>query len=318
MLHPRSSRLLLADINGREARVALAEPGRPVLDVLQTPCDSQVALIELLQNVAARLDGPLDGVAIAAPGPVLDGVLQLTHADIRLDAQVLAERLGVHRLHLVNNFTARALAVPLLEPAALEAIGQGVAHRDAPAIAVGPSETGVGMSILYPDGFVGWTAAAAEGGHVDLAAGSDRESAVIAFLRARHGHVSAEHVLSGHGVLEVARAVSALEGSPDRSFSADSLRQAADSGDSAARETFALASGWLGAFCGNLVLTTGARSGAYVISATVLAWGHHLDRALVRERFEAKGRMAGYMRDVPLYLVNADNSGLLGLTTLFN
>ncbi|MGH1557573.1 glucokinase [Caulobacter segnis] len=39
---------------------------------------------------------------------------------------------------------------------------------------------------------------------------------------------------------------------------------------------------------------------------------------MVRQRFEAKGRMADYLRDVPLYLVSDVNCGLLGLTTLFD
>ena len=65
------------------------------------------------------------------------------------------------------------------------------------------------------------------------------------------------------------------------------------------------------------LLIAGARSGVYIISATVLAWSDRLDRSIVRQRFEAKGRMADYLRDVPFYLVNDPNCGLLGLTTLF-
>ncbi|USQ95310.1 glucokinase [Caulobacter sp. RL271] len=173
------------------------------------------------------------------------------------------------------------------------------------------------MSILYPDGFVGWTAAAAEGGHVDLAAGNDREAEVIRVLRGLHGHVSVEHVLSGQGVFDVAFALSSLAGAPGRPANLAALLEAAARGDPVARETFDLVSGWLGAACGNLVLTAGARSGVYIISATVLSWGDGLDRAVVRHRFEAKGRMAAYLHDVPLYLVNEHNCGLLGLTTLF-
>jgi len=313
-----AARILVADVNGVEARIGLARHREAPEHVTLIDCASQDELIEALSRLRDEHDGPIAGVAISAPGPNLDGVLKLTHSAMRLEADAIAERLGVDRLRLVNNFTARALAVPLLQPTTLEAIGGGAPHRDAPAGAIGPSETGVGMSILYPDGFVGWTAAAAEGGHADLAATNDREAAVVAALRQRHDHVSPEQVLSGQGVLDLAWAVSSLAGSPWRPGDLRTLLDAAERGEPVARETFALVSGWLGAVCGNLVLTVGARSGVYIISAVVLSWGDWLDRATVRRRFEAKGRMADYLRDVPLYLVNDVNCGLLGLTTLFD
>ncbi|KRA75094.1 glucokinase [Caulobacter sp. Root656] len=314
----QASHVLLADVDGASARIVLVERGSLPAAITTADCVSQDQLIDLLAAAAATCEGPILGAAIAAPGPCLDGVIQLTHSPMRLEAEVITDRLGLDRLHLVNNFTARALAVPLLAPEAMEPIGGGIPHRDAPAAAIGPSAAGLGMSILNPDGFVGWMAAAAEGGHADLAAATDREAEVIRVLRGLHGHVSAEHVLSGKGVLDVALAVSTLAGKPERPGDLGVLLAAARGGDAQAREVFALVSGWLGAVAGNLVLTAGARSGIYVISATVLSWGEMLDRALVRQRFEAKGRMSAYLRDVPFYLVNEPNCGLLGLTALFN
>lgn len=315
--HDLAPHILVADVNGLQARFGLAERAQAPASVSVVDCTSQEQLIALLTQACAAFNGPVLGAAIAAPGPNLGGVIKLTHSDMTLEAEVIANQLGLHRLHLINNFTARALAVPLLAPEALEPIGGGSPHRDAPVGAVGPSETGLGMSILYPDGFVGWTAAAAEGGHVDLAAANDREADIIRVLRGLHDHVSAEHVLSGQGVLDVALAVSTLAGAPQRPANIQALLDAADAGDAVALETFQLVSGWLGAVCGNLVLTAGARSGVYLISTTVLSWGDRLDRAVARHRFEAKGRMAAYLRDVPFYLVNDPNCGLLGLTTLF-
>jgi glucokinase len=314
----QASHVLLADVDGASARIVLVERGSLPAAITTADCVSQDQLIDLLAAAASACEGPIFGAAIAAPGPCLDGVIQLTHSPMRLEAEVIADRLGLDRLHLVNNFTARALAVPLLAPDAMEPIGGGIPHRDAPAAAIGPSAAGLGMSILNPDGFVGWMAAAAEGGHADLAAATDREAEVIRVLRGLHGHVSAEHVLSGQGVLDVALAVSTLAGKPERPGDLRVLLAAARAGDAQAREVFTLVSGWLGAVAGNLVLIAGARSGIYVISATVLSWGEMLDRALVRRRFEAKGRMSAYLRDVPFYLVNEPNCGLLGLTALFN
>ncbi len=82
-------------------------------------------------------------------------------------------------------------------------------------------------------------------------------------------------------------------------------------------EAFQLFSEWLGVVAGDLALTAGARSGVYVFSPMVLAWGDLFDRDLCRSSFEAKGRMSGYATEIPLFLVTEQNCGLLGLSTLF-
>lgn len=85
-----------------------------------------------------------------------------------------------------------------------------------------------------------------------------------------------------------------------------------------AREAFELFSQWLGVVAGGLALTAGARSGVYVFSPIILAWGEQFDRALCRTCFETKGRMSAYVADIPLFLVTETECGLLGPSPLFN
>lgn len=62
-----------------------------------------------------------------------------------------------------------------------------------------------------------------------------------------------------------------------------------------------------------------ARAAAYTCSApSSFAWGGHFDRDRCRASFEAKGRMARYLADIPLYLVTEQDCGLLGLSMLFD
>ena len=70
---------------------------------------------------------------------------------------------------------------------------------DAPVAVLGPG-TGLGVSALVPSAGT-WRPVAGEGGHVTLAACNDDEAQVLKRLRDRHGHVSAERVLSGPGLL---------------------------------------------------------------------------------------------------------------------
>ena len=158
-----SDKFLLVDADGAYARFAVVEAGEPPATVEAMPASSLDELIEVLSQALAKLGGPrLHGAAFSAPGPIFGKTLQVTHADLKLDADVLSERLGVAEVRLVNDFTARAMAMPLLGPEALEQIGGAPPKGQAPAAALGPS-TGLGVSILNPDGFVGWRAVTAAG-----------------------------------------------------------------------------------------------------------------------------------------------------------
>ncbi|MDB5456332.1 MAG: Glucokinase [Caulobacter sp.] len=313
-----ADQVLLGEANGKTLVLGLATPGALPSIRTTVPCADEGAL---MAAIAAFLDehaaAPPSCAAFCAPGPAIDGVLQLTRYPLRLDRDRLAEASGASSLKLVNNFLARAAAMPLLPDPWLEAIGEARPRGEAPAAAMGPvTGEGLGMAILNPDGFVGWVASPGEGGHADLAAADDREADVIAVLRAQHGHVSSETVLTIDGTRDIHRALTLLAGGPDARLTRDEVQTLAEGGDPTAQLTFQLQSGWVGAVAGNLALTAGARSGVYMFSPFIASWGAQFDRGVCRTRFEAKGRMAGYMTGVPLYLVGADDCGLLGLSAL--
>ena len=308
--------VLLVDVREQSVSIALTDPGARPETSHTVKCETQADLISAVQRILADSGHPaLSGAVFGAPGPCIDGVIQVTHAKMRLDREQLREALGAKRVELVNDFQARALAVPLLSETCLEQIGGSPPRGDAPAAALGIG-VGLGVSILNPDGFVGWTPSASEGGHVALAAATDREAAVIGVLRGRHGHVSAERILSEEGLGNIAWALQQLEGRDDPPFELGALADTAIAGDPLAGEVFQLFSGWLGGMSGDLALTAGARSGVYIFSALVLSVGALFDRAVCRARFEAKGPMSPYMDEIGLYLVTATECGLLGLSSV--
>jgi len=307
--------VLLVDVQEDRVSFSIVAAGDRPNGVRDFLCDSQDEMILSLRLAIDDLGASLDAAAFAAPGPVVAGAIQLTHAPLRLEQTRLQEALGVPDVRLVNDFSARALAMPLVEDCSLEQIGGYRLPGQAPAAALGPSG-GLGVAILNPDGFVGWVASAGEGGHACLPAVDDRQSQVIAQLRRRDPHVSADRVLSDRGLLEVAGAIGQLDQAPCASTVA-LLLEAAQAGDAVAREAFQMFSQWLGVVAGDLALTAGARSGVYVFSPMILAWGGQFDRELCRASFQAKGPMSGYVADIPLFLVTEQHCGLLGLSTLF-
>jgi glucokinase len=313
-----TGQVLIGEADGHSLVLGLAERGALPLMRRVFSCVAEDELIAAIGDFL--FEAGVDGVSCAAfcgPGPVIDGGLQMTRHPLRLSQDRLAAASGATNLKLVNDLMARAAAMPLLPDDWLEAIGEPRPRQQAPAAAMGPvSGDGLGMAVLNPDGFVGWSASSGEGGHADLAAANDREAAVIAVLRRQHGHVSSETVLTLDGVRDVHRALTLLAGGPEVRLTLDEVQALAKAGDPVASETFRLLSGWLGAVAGDLALIAGARSGVFLFSPFIASWGPLFDRTIVRARFEAKDRMSAYLADVPLYLVGAGDCGLLGLSAL--
>ena len=170
----------------------------------------------------------------------------------------------------------------------------------------------------HPDG-KRWLPVATEGGHVTLPAADEDDDAVIDALRARFGHVSAERVLSGPGLLNLYDAVCALSGKPAASVTPADITDRGLSGDDPlAVETLERFCALLGTVAGDLALTAGARGGVYIAGGIVPRLGEYLARTPFRARFDAKGRFKSYLRKVPTYVLTADQPALIGLSQLLD
>src|SRR5262249_39215863 len=138
---------------------------------------------------------------------------------------------------------------------------------------------------------------ATEGGHATLAAADDRQAAVLALLRRRFGHVSAERVLSGPGLESLYQAICELDGYAAGQRAAAQIPAAAvDQGAVRARAALTLFCDFLGGFAGNLALAIGARGGVTIAGGIAPKIIDFLAASGFRERFEAKGRLSGYLQ----------------------
>jgi len=72
----------------------------------------------------------------------------------------------------------------------------------------------------------------------------------------------------------------------------------------------------LGTMAGNLALTLGARGGVYVAGGIVPRLGAYFAQSAFRARFEAKGRLRGYLASIPTYVIARPLPALLGAAAL--
>lgn len=307
---------LLADVGGTNARFAFqAAPGAPfeavrVLPVADFP-RLQDALRHYLAGIAPRT---VQAAAIAIANPVLGDAVRMTNHYWAFSQRELQAELGFRHLRVLNDFTALALALPVLPEAHRRQVGGGTADPHA-AIGLLGAGTGLGVSGLVPDGRGGWVPLQGEGGHVTLPAQDARERTVIDGLTRRHGHASGERVCSGEGLLDTFRVLCEAEG-----VAPGGIQTPADVTDAALARSSPQAVAALAVFCallgtvaGNLALTLGARGGVYIGGGIVPRLGPAFDASAFRARFEGKGRFADYLRAIPVWVIDAPESpALLG------
>jgi glucokinase len=311
---------LLADIGGTNARFAIQRPG-------EAPTELRVISDDGFPTLAAAAEAYLEGLddgerprqaAFAVASPVIGDRIALTNRAWSFSIEALRQALGLDALHVVNDLEAVALAVPALDPRDCRRLGAGEAVSEAPVGVLAPG-TGLGTATLFWHGGAP-LALASEGGHVTMAPADDDEAAVLGWLRSHLGHVSAERVLSGQGLINLHRALSALAGGTDAPvLTAEEIgRRALAGSDPQACAAVALFSVMLGTFAGNLALTLGALGGIYIAGGVVPKLGDAFDAARFRARFEDKGRFQPYLARIPIWLITHETPALLGLAALLD
>ena len=304
---------LLGDVGGTNARFAWqAEPGVAPSDIDTLSADAFAGLRDAIRDYLARHRKPVPSAcAIGIANPVLGDHVQMTNHHWSFSVSGLQRELGLQRLLVINDFTALALALPVLESSDLRQVGSGQPVPGETMGLVGPG-TGLGVSglILGPPGQPAMPLDG-EGGHVTLAATDEREDQVVAVLRRRFGHASAERAVSGQGLENVYRALCELDGRPAHTLDAPAITARALGGDACCAEVLQLFFSFLGTVAGNLALSLGARGGVYIGGGIVPRLGRAIDHSRFRCSFEQKGRMTGYLASIPTFVIQAEVSPAL-------
>jgi glucokinase len=301
---------LLADIGGTNARFSLLDGG-----TYTPPVNLPLAgFTGIAAAIASFLgDGPPPRAAVlAVAGPVQRNRVTLTNRGWVVDGGELAGALGIGQVRVVNDFAALSWSLPHLTGADLFPLGGGAAEPGEPIAVLGPG-TGLGVGAFLPPDRVLVT----EGGHASLAAHDVREAAVVEWLRARHGHVSAERLLSGQGIENLHAALTALDDAGTEPLDAATVAARGLSGECPiCREAMEMFCALLGGVAGDLALLYGARGGVFVGGGICPRFPEFLAASRFRARFEAKGRFRSWLAPIPTFLVMRPDAAMLGLSAI--
>jgi glucokinase len=136
-------------------------------------------------------------------------------------------------------------------------------------------------------------------------------------MRRHFDHVSAERALSGPGLVNLYNTLAVIDGAPAKGYTATQITDLAiRAEDPLCVETTTMFCAMLGTIAGNLALTLGARGGVYIGGGIVPKLGQMFLDSPFRERFEAKGRLRGYLEVIPTFVVTHPLPAFLGCAAL--
>jgi glucokinase len=307
---------VIGDIGGTNARFAVAENGRydelTHIEVQKYPslydalADYLNALPPAKRPVAAALD---------IAGPVFGDMVALTNMSWKFSISELKTSLGLTSLAVINDFTAAAMSVPYLRPEDVFTIGPQCAEATGPIGVIGPG-TGLGVGGLLPNAGR-MLPLSGEGGHVTVPTVTAEEEAIVRILRARWGHVSAERVLSGKGLVNLYNALCEIEGvAPAPMSPADVTDHAIRGTDPICVEAFQHFCCILGTVASDLALTLGATGGVYIAGGILPRFKEAFAASGFRQRFDSKGRFSSLLAKIPTRLILEDSPALLGLANM--
>ena len=308
---PPSDRLLVADIGGTRARFAQVVDGQ-IGTIVEHPVSRYDSALAAVRGFIAEHELSPRRAALAVAGPVIDGYAELTNANWRFDEVALQRDLGLDSVLLLNDFEAIAHALPALPPEALQRIGGGEAVAGAPRAVVGPG-TGLGVAGLLTLGDRSLVVHS-EGGHASMAAGGPDEVPLLEALRARFGHVSAERVLSGDGLVNLYRESALLAGRTALELRPSEVSERALAGeDPDCEEALRHFCAMLGSVAGDLALMFCARGGVFIAGGILPRMLPFFLNSRFRQCFEAKGRFRDYLGEIPVWVITEPHPAFQGL-----
>jgi glucokinase len=296
---------LIADIGATSTRCGVCRAGARHHGDLQIFQNADFdSLKALLGAYVESLSEKPAGGALAIAAPISGDDVQMTNRDWQFNRLELAERLGLIRLEIINDFHAVAYALPQLPNKDLVEVGKATEYRAGSRAALGPgSGLGVGAWIVENGRGV---AMYGEGGHVTLSARDETEDRIVAKIRERYGHASAERVLSGPGIIALHSAMHGDDMKTSREITSGTV-------DRKCRATMEQFYRFLASVAADLAMTTGAYGGIYIAGGIVPDNIDQIQASTFRERFEDKNRYRDYMRAIPTYVISDPTPGLTGL-----
>ncbi|QGX62208.1 glucokinase [Alteromonas mediterranea] len=311
------SQKFVADVGGTNIRVArVTDSG--VADIKKYMCNDFASIdLAIGQYFADMPQHNFTQGCIAIACPVLGDQVEMTNHSWAFSQNALRTQLKLDALFVINDFTAVAHSLPVLGEDQVVQIGEGIAKENGNIAVFGPG-TGLGVEHITMTSS-GWQTLDGEGGHVDFAPVDETDVVVWRHLQTTLGRASAEEVMSGRGLHNIYTALANDTSAPVAFTEPAQITEAALNGTcKIAEATLTQFCRIMGSFAGNLALNMATTGGIFIGGGIANRFPEFIQNSDFRARFEAKGQMKHYVKDIPTFLIAEPDHGLLGAAAYLN
>jgi len=284
------------------------------------PSHGHASLEDIVAEFLASQKFRADTVAIGVAGPVRDGVCRATNLPWVVDARLVARRIGITSIILINDLEANAYGIATLAPSDFAVLQAGAPGAKGNCAVISPG-TGLGEAALHWDG-AHYLPLASEGGHSSFAPRDELQDELLRHMRAEFGHVSWERLVCGPGLFNIYKFLrdtgrgeepAWLAAELGKGDPAPVISKAALAGRSAlcenALDLFVVL---LGSEAGNMALKVLATGGVYIGGGIAPKILPKLQMPAFLAAFTDKGRMKEMLGSMPVRVILNDRTALRG------
>ena len=306
---------ILADIGGTNTRVALADGKVVRPNSIAKFSNAEFTSLEpiLVRYLADAGIASVEGACVAAAGPVMHGVAEMTNLSWIIDHPQLIRATGATKVAILNDLQAQGQALGHIAPEFLRPIVEGNAIPNSSMLVVGLG-TGVNAAPVHNTPW-GRVVPPSECGHSSMPIRDARDLALAQFIESygdhAHGFAGVEDALAGRGLERIYAFVTQEAGKPAAMTSAD-IMTALNAGDKTASEAARLFIHILGATLGNLALTHLPYGGIFLIGGMARALTPYMAQMGLADALCDKGRFKEFMSNFPVWVVEDDYAALTG------
>ncbi|HXT72447.1 MAG TPA: glucokinase [Candidatus Angelobacter sp.] len=315
--------ILAGDVGGTNTRLAFFEQrARKLQNLFEHiyPSHDYASLEDIVAEFLASQKFRPDAVAIGIAGPVRDGVVRATNLPWVVDARLVATRIGLPSITLLNDLEANAYGIATLAPKDFAVLQRGAPGATGNCAVISPG-TGLGEAALHWCGSH-YLPLASEGGHSSFAPRDDLQDELLKHLRAQFGHVSWERLVCGPGLVSIYEFLRDTGRGEEPAWLAAEIKngdpapvisQIALAGKSAlcekALDLFVVL---LGSEAGNMALKVLATGGVYIGGGIAPKILPKLQTPAFLAVFADKGRMKEMLESMPVRVILNDGTALRG------
>lgn len=311
---------ILADIGGTNTRVALADGASVRADSIRRFSNAEYRaagkdIAHILRDYLDQTGASVDGVCVAAAGPVQDGVATMTNLDWTMDGAKLTAATGARHVAILNDLQAQGHALGHIAADHLRTVLPGPVKAGGSMLVVGLG-TGVNAAPVHGSG-AARVVPPSECGHVNMPVRSEEDLRLMRFIeemlrgQGEVAHCGVEEVLAGRGLGNLYAFAATEAGTPATLGSAEVLAKLAE-GDAIATHAARLYVRILAQALADLALIHLPYGGIYLIGGMSRALTPHFDAFGLGPTFRDARRVDLLQKDFSITVVEDDFAALTG------